>query len=125
MATVNLGERNGNAKVSKQDVIKIRERLSHGELCKDLALEYGLSPSAVSLIKAGINWRQSIANGEGGNPPARIDKNPTAKLSDVQIPQIRRLLAEGLKCDDIGREFGVSGAAIRLIRKNRTWSHVA
>lgn len=47
-----------------------------------------------------------------------------AKLREEQIPAVRRAIATGRTCVDIGDEFGVSASTIHLIAKGRTWRHV-
>lgn len=51
-------------------------------------------------------------------------QHPNAKLTDVNIGRIRRLLAEGFTVAGIAREYGVSAPTIRAIRDGRTWTHV-
>lgn len=54
------GEKHHNAKLSKDDVINIKTRITNGELQKDLAREYGMSTSQISAIKVGKCWRDVV-----------------------------------------------------------------
>lgn len=47
-----------------------------------------------------------------------------AKLTSEQISAILRMRASGMIYDDIGREFGVTGANICYIVLGQTWSHL-
>ena len=47
---------NSSAKVTKEIAAKIRQRLSTGELGKDLAVEYGLHKATISQIKLRKSW---------------------------------------------------------------------
>lgn len=48
------GERNGSAKISREDVIAIRS--AKGVKQKDLALIYGVSQTQISQICRGLKW---------------------------------------------------------------------
>jgi hypothetical protein len=47
-----------------------------------------------------------------------------AILKETDIPEIRRLLAAGVKQKEIGRRFGVGRQAIGDIKSGRNWGHV-
>ncbi len=47
------GERNGSAKLSEAQVLAIR---SDGRLQREIAADYGIAQSAVSMIKSGAKW---------------------------------------------------------------------
>lgn len=49
-----IGEHNGQAKITSKDVIAIR---SDDRLHREIAEDYGISRSAVTLIKANKKWR--------------------------------------------------------------------
>ena len=51
--------------------------------------------------------------------------NPAAKLTEKDIPEIRRLHEMGIGSSDISRNYGVSPDAIDLVVKRKTWRHVA
>jgi hypothetical protein len=46
-----------NAKLTEEQVLKIRERSAQGETAKDLAREYGVNPPAISKIVNRRLWR--------------------------------------------------------------------
>jgi hypothetical protein len=52
------GEKNFNAKLNEDTVIKILERLNNGEKQKDVAKEYKIFPSTISKIVRQITWTQ-------------------------------------------------------------------
>ena len=52
-----VGERHGMSKLSASQVIEIRERNSNGERGSELADEYGMSRSAISLIVNRHIWK--------------------------------------------------------------------
>ena len=54
--TSNRGERNARAVLTADDVRAIRLRLAAGEMGKDLAASYSVSPMTISSIKTGRLW---------------------------------------------------------------------
>lgn len=48
-------------------------------------------------------------------------KNPSAKLTDIEVACIKKLLQEGATQSLLGREFGVSASHIGLIASGRVW----
>jgi hypothetical protein len=50
------GSRNAAAKLSEADVLVIRQRLADGVRQMDIAAEFGITQSNVSLIARGITW---------------------------------------------------------------------
>ncbi len=47
-----------------------------------------------------------------------------AKLTEKDIPEIRRLQAEGVSMREIGRRYGVSNQTIRQIFTGKSWKQV-
>ena len=54
----------------------------------------------------------------------RGSKNPMAKLSEEDVKDIKYLINTGLSSKDLGVEYGVSSAAINLIKQGKRWNHV-
>ncbi len=50
--------------------------------------------------------------------------NPRSKLSESDIPGVRKLLAAGNTQQSIADQLGVSQGAISLINSGKNWSHV-
>jgi hypothetical protein len=50
------GEKNGSAKLSNSDVIKIKEFIASGKSLLDISKMFGVSKSAISGIKTGRTW---------------------------------------------------------------------
>ncbi|MFE7330790.1 hypothetical protein ACFU8W_38790 [Streptomyces sp. NPDC057565] len=48
-------------------------------------------------------------------------KAPTSKLTDADVPEIRRLLAQGRTQRSIGKQFGVCRQTIGDIARGKTW----
>lgn len=55
------------------------------------------------------------------NRVARAERNAKARLSKSQV---KIILADSRRAEDIGAEYGVSRHAINCIRARRTWRHI-
>lgn len=59
------GERNPQAKLSEEDVLRIRAAYPSGEVShRDLAEATGVSPSAIQLILNGERWPHVCGHGD-------------------------------------------------------------
>jgi len=54
--TAPLGSRHGQSKLTENDVLKIKAALARGEMRKDIAAQFRVSPSAITQIKNGDTW---------------------------------------------------------------------
>ncbi len=74
------------------------------------------------------NIEDCIAKGRRGtcaNGGQKGENNPSAKLNEEQVAQIKFLLEEGqLTQAEIGGMFGVSRDAVNNIKLGRKWAHV-
>ncbi|MDO3559426.1 HNH endonuclease [Ralstonia pseudosolanacearum] len=53
------GSKQATAKLSEADIPEIREALSYGVTCAEIARSYRVSRTAISLIKRGLAWRHA------------------------------------------------------------------
>lgn len=58
------------------------------------------------------------------NRQAKGTRVNTCKLSPAQVLEVRALAAAGAKYRTLGRQFGVSGTAIKYIVSRRNWRHL-
>lgn len=68
------------------------------------------------------NARDMVLKERGVNPVYSSQDSPAAKLTLVDVEQIRMLLAEGHSLGEIGRIFHVTKQAIARIKKGETWT---
>lgn len=75
-----------------------------------------------------IRWATRLSNCEDkkahGTEILGSDRH-NAKLTEADIPKIRRLYADGQMVKDIAARFGVSGPTVSNIAARRTWRQVA
>lgn len=74
-----------------------------------------------------LRWathRENVIDREAhGSNPKGI-RNGQAKLDEAQVQAIRKMRADGQQYKDIAAKFGVSGGAVGMIIKGKTWRHV-
>lgn len=62
------------------------------------------------------------------HPPAKYpqlgEKNPKSKLSNMDIPNIRKMRIEGMKLKDIAQKYNIGLAIISKICRREAWSHL-
>jgi hypothetical protein len=54
----------------------------------------------------------------------RGEANPSSRLTEQKVREIRRLRAEGVRVQDIAYQFGVSEKAVYWACRRLTWRHV-
>ena len=55
---------------------------------------------------------------------SRGTKQKNAKLTEANVHEIRKMVAEGVPRKDAAREFGVSESTISLVFNRLTWRHI-
>jgi HNH endonuclease len=53
------------------------------------------------------------------------EKNGSAKLTEWQVREIKKMLQDGIPQRTIAREFGITQTAVGYIHRGRLWNHVA
>lgn len=66
------GAKNPRAKISDEDVTRIRERIDAGETNKSIAEDYPISHSMVSKIRTGSGWHAGGTNRDSANKNANV-----------------------------------------------------
>lgn len=99
------GEDSGNAKLTEDDVMKIRSsELPYAELARI----YNISQSHISKIRRGDAWKHS-SNG------CILPSTSRRKLTDEQVAEIRA--TDGISQYVLARQYGVTQALISLIKR--------
>lgn len=57
-------------------------------------------------------------------PIMKGSSNPSSRLSEEQITEIKLLIGKGLTSRDIGKQYGVSKTTILRIKTGETWKHI-
>ena len=111
------GQRGARIRLTEDQAKAVITRVAAGAKSKNLAEEYGVSPSTISRIVNGQTWVHLE------RPPTQILKRAT-KLTAADVLVIKARLQRGDRLVDIARDYNVSGPAIAAIRDGRTWQEV-
>lgn len=114
--------------LTDDNVREIRRRRATGERATDIGKDFGISGPNVIQIARRVTWRHVLDDdGEARVCPinrARGSRGGSAKLTEAQIPGIRKLLAEGTSPYKVAQMYGVTTGAIYPIAKGTAWTHV-
>jgi hypothetical protein len=55
---------------------------------------------------------------------AKGSENPSSKLDEAQVLEIREKLAQGNTCTALGLEYGLGHTTISCIKLRKTWKHI-
>ena len=58
------------------------------------------------------------------SPNNHGDRNPSAKLNERQVKQIRGLFKAGVERKELARQYNVSYSTIKYIVRRKSWSHI-
>lgn len=125
--TMLIGEKHSLAKLTEAKVREILEALAIGATAQQLAEKYNITRHAIEDIRTGKNWnhlprpprlvaRLSTGNGQNGA------NNHYARVTWDQAQQIRARAAAGEHIVTLGREFGMSKAAVYKLVAGNTYN---
>jgi group I intron endonuclease len=113
-----------STKLSREDVTRIKERLSDGDTLKAIATDYGVGMTTVqSIRKRRHGWNVTLdADTENriDNPPKRVTRGH-AKLNETEVRIIKQMLNQGEQMTGIAREFAVGYHTIYAIKSGKNW----
>jgi len=120
------GEKHPLSKLTKSQVIEILEALATGVTAKRLGEIYGITRHAIEDIRSGKNWghvprpaklieRLTTGNGQNGA------NNHNARVTWDEVVEIRRRAASGEHVVTLGKEFGLSKAAVYKLIAGQTY----
>lgn len=121
------GESNPNAHFSQQDVRKIRILWGTGLLtCEQIARTYRCSERTIYGIVRGQTYTEEGFKRVDNKSrlTKKGERHSQAKLTEAQVREIRRLLAEGASRATVAAQFGLSAGYVGAIQRRINWCHV-
>lgn len=117
------GEKNGQAKLSRADVMLIAKSKNGS---RKVAAEFGISKTQVLRIRRGQSWSflhspTALKIIRPPQQPSFGNQLPHAKLTDDYVRAIRR---DTRQLRFIAEQYGVSISTISLVKRKIHWGHV-
>jgi hypothetical protein len=118
------GSAHHNAKVTEDQVLKMRGAYANGQNATTLAAENKLSIATTCKILRGQSWAH--ASGEITTRLLQTGvRHHGAKLTEEQVRAIREERAHGATYAALTAKYGVTLCPLQAIVSRRTWKHVA
>jgi len=117
------GEKHRNSRLTKEQVLQIRQKAVSASTYATLAKEYGVTSVTIGNIVSGRSWKSA----EGPLTPTdrRVGaENRRAKLSSEDVKSIRRLAIAGASQVLLAENFGISQGTVSNILQRKSWKHV-
>lgn len=114
--------RGARAKLTLAAVDEMRRLYRQGVRQQDIADRFGVHGSQVSLAIGGKAWGRD--NQRLGRAATRGERSGTAKLTELQVREIRARAATGEYQRPLAKAFGVTQGVVWHIIHRRTWRHV-
>jgi len=123
-----MGNKNPSSKITTEIAREIYT-IYHTDLttsCDSLSERYGIHKSNINNIVNRVSWVDATKDLSIIPRPKNNGKNWTrTKLTPELVKEINQKLATGLYSNlTLGRMYGVSEAAIRLIKIGKNWKHI-
>jgi len=110
-----LGEQRRGAKLTVANVLDIR---GSDESYTALAERFGVSVPVIGAVRSGRTWKHVGGDITSQGHGVAGQRNGQAKLTDVQIAEIR---VSPLKQQQLADRYGVSRSLISMIRSGKRW----
>lgn len=126
------GEEVGGSKLTADDVLEIRRLYLIGTCSQqELADRFKVSRENVGVIVRGKNWAhiesdpKSVAAVSKKRRSKPGEQNNSAKLTEEQVREIRKLYADGYAgYRPIASLYGVNPATVKAIVHRKTWAYL-
>ena len=89
----------------------------------DNALDRSSRGRSCAGARRSAAWQKAVES--YGDHWLRGEHHLSAKLTEAQVREVRRLRESGLSLSEIGRRFSVSHQSIRAIVVGKSWRHVS
>jgi len=120
------GEKNGTAKLTEKQIIKIIELLNKKQSCVSISKKFKVCSSDISHIKNKKIWKYLTKNLDITKNiyRAKGENKSNSKLKEKDVIQIKKLLSQNISSIKIAKWFNVSIGLIQHIKKGRAWKYL-
>ena len=103
--------------------------LAHGSpgrrcVCHTCDVRLCVNPAHLFLGSYADNYRDMREKGRATGGSSKGETNPSAKLNEKKVREIRRLQKVGWTQDRLATHFGISQSQVSNIVHRRLWAHV-
>ena len=117
------------ARLSEKDVMNILALRRSGTRRSIVAKRYNVSATNIRLIETGHNWSHLTGilpahTSTFVSPSISGSNNPSAKMSEADIPKIFALNRKGLSQSEIAKHFDVGQQTIGKVLLGQRWGHL-
>lgn len=114
----------GKKKLRLEDLPAIRMRVESGEKMAVIALDYGVSKTAIGAVTRGASWsaETGIAKGCNNSRVRARGSKINGVLTDEKVKQIVARLDAGEKQTEIAKDFNVRPQTISNINVGLSWA---
>jgi hypothetical protein len=126
-AWMSCGENNGHTHLTDEQVLDIRRKCAAGMTHNEIAEQYQVCRQTIDDINNGNRWTHLLPDDYAPAPKSYAigERAGCAKLTEDHARQVRKLALNGVFTQrEIGEMFGVSHAAVGLIKRGRNWRHL-
>lgn len=116
-----FGERN---RLTAEKVAAMRQAYEAGETAATIAQNYGVNRRTAERAINGNAWKQTDTPLPTHRNYVRGENVKLAKLTEQNVREIKRLLANGESLSSVARRFHVDVSTIFNIKHGKTWTHV-
>jgi group I intron endonuclease len=145
LSYANGGSNNYSAKLTEESVFEIKKLIYENNLSPDdIAKIYNVTAATIYHIKENKSWKRVLFVPNKEVTPVKRktkynrskevlekisiantgSKNSNAKLDEMQVWDIRKLLSDGVNGTQIAAIFGVNERTVSAINREKTWKKV-
>jgi hypothetical protein len=128
MPTHYNGSKNANSILNEELVFQIKSSLINGKSVAEVARIFQQPFSRIYDIKRQRTWKHIMSDAFSINTykfiPAKGERSSSAKLTNTQVIDIKKLLKTGMPNTEIAAKFNISNNQISCIKNGKYWSHL-
>lgn len=119
------GENHPHTKLSKEDVLQIKQSRDSGKMYSEIAPLFNVSRTCIRNICIGKDWKHDESpkpkRYRGG---VKGESSTSAKITENDVKHIRELARDGVSSCEIAKSFPITARSIRRIINRERWAHI-